>query len=345
MAENKIQRTEIGDLGEFALIERITKNFSSKNKSTIKGIGDDAAVVSNGNYETLISTDMLLEGIHFDLSYMPLKHLGYKAVVVNLSDIYAMNARPEQITVSLGISNRFSVEAIDAFYEGVQQACKTYNVDLVGGDTSASLKGLIVNITAIGKAKKEDIVYRSGAKVGDLICVTGDLGSAFMGFQILNREKQVYNENKNVQPDLAKHEFLVGRQLKPEAKKDLIAYFAENKIKPTSMIDISDGLSSELMHIAKQSEVGCQIFDANLPISKEVFDLAIELNIDPMSCALSGGEDYEMLFTIDPKDEHKINDAEIDVSFIGSIVKASEGCTITTASNNVHKLIAQGWKA
>ncbi len=345
MSENKTKRTEIGDLGEFALIERLTKSFIPKNKSTLKAVGDDAAVISNHNLETLVSTDLLLEGIHFDLSYMPLQHLGYKAVVVNLSDIYAMNAVPEQITISLGISNRFSVEAIELFYEGVKSACEKYNVDLVGGDTSASLKGLIVNVTAIGKAKKEDIVYRSGAKEGDLICVTGDLGGAYMGFQVLNREKQVYSQNNEIQPDLAKHQYLVGRQLKPEAKNDLIAYFAKNDIKPTSMIDISDGLSSELMHIAKQSNVGCQIFDANLPISKEVFDLAIELNIDPMSCALSGGEDYEMLFTIDPKDEHKIDEEAMDVSFIGSVVKASEGCTITTASNNVHQLIAQGWKA
>lgn len=344
MSENNTKRTEIGTLGEFALIERLTKDFSAKNKSTVKGVGDDAAVIDHNGFETLVSTDLFLEGIHFDLAYMPLQHLGYKAVVINLSDIYAMNAIPEQITVSLGISNRFSVEALELFYEGVKQACKKYNVDLVGGDTTSSLKGLIISVTAIGKAKKEDITYRNGAKEGDIVCVTGDLGAAFMGLQILNREKEVYTQNAAVQPDLAEHKYLVGRQLKPEANVALINYFAENNIKPTSMIDVSDGLSSELLHIAKQSNVGCQIFDANLPISKEVFDQAIALNLDPMMCALSGGEDYEILFTIDPKDEAKIDETEIDVAFIGKIIKAEDGCFITTASDNNHKLIAQGWK-
>lgn len=343
MSDNN-KRTELGDLGEFALIDRLTKGFKPNNKSTIKAVGDDAAVIDNSKLVTLVSTDMLLEGIHFDLAFMPLQHLGYKSVVVNLADIYAMNAVPEQITISLAISNRFSVEALELFYEGVHQACETYNIDLVGGDTTSSLKGLIISVTSIGKAKKEDVVYRNGAKEGDLICVTGDLGGAYMGFQILNREKQVYSQNAKIQPNLAEHKYLVGRQLKPEVNKDLISYFAKNDFKPTSMIDISDGLSSELMHISKQSNVGCNIFDANLPISKEVFDQAIEFNIDPMTCALNGGEDYEILFTIDPKDEHKINEDEIDVSFIGSITKLEDGCTITTSSNKVHQLIAQGWK-
>lgn len=339
------KRTELGELGEFALIDRLTKGFKAKNKSTIKAIGDDAAVIENTNkMVSVISTDMLLEGIHFDLSYMPLRHLGYKAVVVNISDIYAMNAIPKQITVSLAISNRFSVEALELFYTGVKDACKKYKLDLVGGDTSSSLKGLIINITAIGEAKKENIVYRNGAKEGDLICVTGDLGAAYLGFQVLNREKQVFEENPNAQPDISKHKYLVGRQLKPEAKPQLISYFKDYEIKPTSMIDISDGLSSELLHLSKQSNIGCKIYDANLPISKEVFDLAIELNLDPMMCALSGGEDYEMLFTINPKDEFKINETEIDVSFIGEIVKKEIGCKIVTESGNEHELVAQGWK-
>jgi thiamine-monophosphate kinase len=344
MSENNTKRTELGELGEFALIDRLTKDFSAKNKSTLKGVGDDAAVIDNAGFETLVSTDLFLEGIHFDLAYMPLQHLGYKSVIINLSDIYAMNAIPEQITISLGISNRFSVEALEQFYEGVQQACKKYNVDFVGGDTTSSLKGLIISVTAIGKAKKEDITYRTGAKEGDIVCVTGDLGAAFMGLQILNREKEVYAHNAEIQPDLSEHKYLVGRQLKPEANVALIKYFAENDIKPTSMIDVSDGLSSEVLHIAKQSDVGFQIFDANLPISKEVFDQAIALNIDPMMCALSGGEDYELLFTIDPKDEAKLNEDEIDFTVIGKVINKEEGCYITTSSNNNHKLIAQGWK-
>ncbi len=340
----KQKRTELGDLGEFALIERLTKGFSSKNESTIKAVGDDAAVISNPNCETLVSTDMLLEGIHFDLAFMPLQYLGYKAVVVNLSDIYAMNAVPQQITVSLAISNRFSVEALELFYEGVKLACQKYNVDLVGGDTTSSLKGLIISITAVGKAKKEDITYRSGAKEGDIVCVTGDLGAAYMGFQVLNREKQVFQQNAKVQPNLSEHAYIIGRQLKPDANDKLIEYFAQNNIKPTSMIDVSDGLSSELLHISKQSNVGCHIYEANLPISKEVFDLAITFNIDPMTCALNGGEDYEMLFTLNPKDEHKINETAIDVSIIGEITHIDKGCTITSASNKSHQLIAQGWK-
>jgi len=345
MSEDKnTKRTELGTLGEFGLIDRLTQNFSPKNASTIKAIGDDAAVINHQELSTLVSTDMLIEGVHFDLAFMPLQHLGYKAVVIGIADIYAMNAIPEQITISLAISNRFSVEALELFYKGVHQACNSYNVDLVGGDTTSSLKGLIISLTAIGKAKEKEIVYRNGAKEGDLICVTGDLGGAYMGFQILNREKQVYSQNANIQPDLSQHKYLVGRQLKPEINKGLISYFAKNEFLPTSMIDISDGLSSELLHISKQSNVGCNIFDANLPISKEVFDQALEFNIDPMTCALNGGEDYELLFTIDPKDEFKINESEIDVSFIGTITKKEEGCNITTASNNVHKLTAQGWK-
>lgn len=343
MSEN-IKRTELGELGEFALIDRLTKDFNAKNESTFKAVGDDAAVIIHDSIATLVSTDMLIEGIHFDLSYMPLKHLGYKAVVANISDIYAMNAIPEQITVSIAVSNRFSVEALEILYEGIKQACDVYNIDLVGGDTTSSLSGLAISITAIGKAKKEQLAFRSGAKAGDKICVSGDLGGAYLGFQVLNREKQIHLENPNIQPDLSKHQYIVGRQLKPEARKNIIEYLHQNEIVPTSMIDISDGLASELLHIAKQSKVGCKIYDANLPISKEVFDQAMEFNIDPMTCALNGGEDYELLFTIDPKDEAMIEMSELDVSIIGTIEDIEAGCVIITASNTEYKLTAQGWK-
>lgn len=343
MAEN-IKRTELSSLGEFALIDRLTKDFKAKNSNTIKAIGDDAAVIEHKDSCTLISTDMLVEGVHFDLSYMPLKHLGYKAVVVNISDIYAMNATPQQITVSVALSNRFSVEALEEFYAGIKQACETYHIDLVGGDTTSSVKGLIISITAIGSAKKEDITYRNGAKVGDKICVTGDLGGAYLGFQVLNREKQIHLQNPNIQPDLSNHQYIVGRQLKPEAKRSLIAFFKENEIKPTAMIDLSDGVSSDMMHIAKQSNVGCKIYDANLPVSKEVFDQAMEFNLDPMTCALNGGEDYEMLFTINPKDEAMIELSDLDISIIGEITKAEEDCVIVTSNNKEYKLLAQGWK-
>lgn len=343
MQENS-KRTEIGELGEFGLIERLTQNFKPKNSSTTKAIGDDAAVIDNKDLVSLVSTDMLIEGVHFDLSYMPLKHLGYKAVIVNISDIYAMNGIPEQITVSLGISNRFSVEALEDFYAGVQQACEVYNIDLVGGDTTSSLKGFIISITAIGKAKKENIAYRNGAKVGDKICVTGDLGGAYLGFQVLNREKQIHLQNPEIQPDLSNHQYIVGRQLKPEAQKSLIEFLHQNHITPTAMIDLSDGLASDLKHIAKESGVGCKIYDANLPISKEVFDQAMEFNLDPMTCALNGGEDYEMLFTIDPKDEAAVELSGLDISIIGEIHSLENGCTIVTSTGNEHKLTAQGWK-
>lgn len=343
MSENN-KRTEIGELGEFGLIERLTKNFAPKNSSTLKAIGDDAAVIENTGWATVVSTDLLLEGVHFDLSYMPLKHLGYKAVVINISDIYAMNAIPEQITVSLGISNRFSVEALEEFYAGVRQACELYKIDLVGGDTTSSLKGLVISITAIGKGKKESLSYRNGAKVGDKICVTGDLGAAYLGFQVMNREKQIHLQNPEIQPDLSNHQYIVGRQLKPEAQKALIEFFHENNIVPTSMIDLSDGLASDLKHLAKESNVGCKIYDANLPISKEVFDQAMEFNLDPMTCALNGGEDYEMLFTIDPKNEAEIELSDLDITVIGSIEAIENGCVIVGSSGSEHKIIAQGWK-
>ena len=343
MAENT-KRTEIGELGEFGLIERLTKNFAPKNGSTFKAIGDDAAVIENKDWATVVSTDLLLEGVHFDLSYMPLKHLGYKAVVINISDIYAMNAIPEQITVSLGISNRFSVEALEEFYAGVRQACELYKIDLVGGDTTSSLKGLVISITAIGKAQKESLTYRNGAKIGDKICVTGDLGAAYLGFQVMNREKQIHLQNPEIQPDLSNHQYIVGRQLKPEAQKALIEFLHENKIVPTAMIDLSDGLASDLKHIAKESNVGCKIYDANLPISKEVFDQAMEFNLDPMTCALNGGEDYEMLFTIDPKNEAEIELSDLDITVIGTIEAIENGCVIVGSSGAEHKILAQGWK-
>lgn len=340
-----MQRTELSALGEFGLIERITKDFKPQNKSTKKAIGDDAAVIDYEGLQTVVSTDLLVEGVHFDLAYTPLKHLGYKAVVVNLSDIYAMNAMPEQITVSLAISNRFSMEAIEELYSGIEQACKFYGIDLVGGDTTSSLKGLIISVTAVGKAKPEDLVYRNGAKEGDFICVSGNLGAAYIGLQILNREKQVYLENSEMQPELEAHKYVVGRQLKPEARKDIVEYLKAIDVKPTSMMDVSDGLSSELMHISKQSNVGCHIYEANVPIHNDTYNQAIEFNIDPITCALSGGEDYELLFTIRPEDELKINASAIGISFMGKITAADKKCLIQTRANHLHELVAQGWNA
>lgn len=339
------KHTPISKLGEFGLIDHLTQGFEPKLESTIKGIGDDAAVLSHQNMETLITTDFLIEGVHFDLSFMPLKHLGYKAVVVNLSDIYAMNGTPTQITVSLAISNRFSIEALDELYAGIKHACDFYNVDLVGGDTTSSHQGLNISITTIGVAKKEDIVYRSGAKEGDFICVSGNLGASYMGLQILNREKQVYLENPKMQPVLEDHQYLVGRQLKPEARKDIIAYLKDHDIKPTSMIDVSDGLSSDLLHICKQSEVGCHIYEANVPVHNDTYNQALEFNMDPITAALSGGEDYELLFTVAPEDEDKINSQEIDVFVIGKIVSKDKGKTIQTRANHLHEITAQGWNS
>ena len=343
MATNNTKRTEISTLGEIGLIDRLTKAYQPKNQSTLVGIGDDAAVMDHGKYKTVISTDLLMEGIHFDLMYMPLKHLGYKSVVVNLSDIYAMNAIPKQITMSLGISSRFSVEAMDEFYEGVYAACKFYGVDLVGGDTTSSLKGLAISVTAIGQGKAEQLSYRNGAKVGDLLCVTGDLGAAYLGLQILEREKQIYLENPNIQPDLENQDYLVGRQLKPEARKDIIERFHQAALVPTSMIDISDGLASETFHICRSSKVGAIIEENKLSIHPDTQQLGIKFNIDPTTCALSGGEDYELLFTVSPKDLEKVRFIP-DVSIIGEIVEASQGVTLHTKSGKIHKLKAQGWQ-
>jgi len=335
--------THISSLGEFGLIEKLTKGFANINESTIKGVGDDAAVIDNGGKKTIVSTDLLVEGIHFDLVYTPLKHLGYKSVVVNVSDIYAMNAQPKQITVSLAISSKFTVEALEELYEGIKLACKNYKVDLVGGDTTSSLSGLIISVTAIGEANIEDIVYRSGAKEGDLVCVTGDLGGAYLGLQILEREKAVYLEHPDVQPEFDNADYLIGRQLKPEARKDVIQYFKEMNVKPTSMMDLSDGLSSDIFHICKQSNVGCELNEPAIPVNEITYNMALKFNLDPVTCALNGGEDYELLFTIEPEDETKLSEDE-NFSIVGQITKKENGCVLVTRSGNRHQLKAQGWK-
>ncbi len=336
-------RTDIGSLGEFGLIEHLTGKFPLSQPSSVKGVGDDAAVIDNEGYLTVVSTDMLVEGIHFDLAYTPLKHLGYKAVVVNLSDIYAMNAQPKQITVSIAVSNRFSVEALEEFYAGIEAACKTYGVDLVGGDTSSSNKGFIISVTAIGQGEKGKICYRNTAKVGDLICVTGDLGSAFLGLQLLEREKQIFLSTPGVQPDLEGKDYLVGRQLKPEARKEMIELFAQNRLVPTSMIDISDGLASDLFHICKQSGVGAFIEESGVPIHMDAQLQALEFHLDPITCALNGGEDYELLFTISPNDVEKVRYLP-DIFIMGEIVDARDGVRLHTKGGNIHALKAQGWR-
>ena len=338
------ERTEISTLGEFGLIEHLTKNIEIQNASSIVGVGDDAAVVDQFGKQTVITTDLLIEGVHFDLMYTPLKHLGYKSVVVNLSDIYAMNAIPTQIIVSLGISNKFSVEALEEFYEGIYAACDAYGVDLVGGDTTSSQKGFIISVTAIGEVSPGKYVKRSGAKKGDLICVSGDLGGAYLGLTLLEREKKIYLENPGVQPDLENESYIVGRVLKPEARKDIIEFFAENNITPTSMMDISDGLSSELLHICKQSEAGAVLYEEKIPVHEQARQFAYKLEIDPTACALSGGEDYELLFTMKQEDYDKIVLNE-NISVIGYITEADEGATIITRGGNKFPITAQGWNA
>ena len=340
--EQYIKRTEIGSLGEFGLIERLTQSITLNNQSSLKGVGDDAAVIDNGSHVTLVSTDMLMEGIHFDLMYTPLKHLGYKAVVVNISDIYAMNGKPEQITVSVGISNRFSVEAMEEFYEGIKAACDRYNVDLVGGDTTSSQKGMVISITAIGRGEKEKITYRNKAKVGDLVCVTGDLGAAYLGLQILEREKRIYLSNPGVQPDLEQQNYLIGKQLKPEARKDMVELFSKNQLVPTAMIDISDGMASDLFHICRQSNVGAFIEESGVPIHPDAQLMAIKFKLDPITCALSGGEDYELLFTIDPEDIEKVKYLP-DIYIAGEIVDPKDGINLHTKGGNIHAIKAQGW--
>jgi thiamine-monophosphate kinase len=337
-------RTEISNLGEFGLIEHLTKNFEIQNASTILSVGDDAAVIDHFGKQTVVSTDMLVEGIHFDLMYTPLRHLGYKSVVVNLSDIYAMNATPTQVTMSIAFSSRFSLEALEEFYEGVYAACEKYKVDLVGGDTSSSTKGFIISVTAIGEVAPDKIVKRSGAKKGDLLCVSGFLGGAFLGLTILEREKKIYLEHPEIQPDLEEQQFIVGRMLKPDARKDIIEFFEEQNITPTSMMDVSDGLSSEILHICKQSIVGCKLYEDKIPVHDEAKQFAYKLELDPTLCALSGGEDYELLFTI-PQSEHEKVVLNEEISVIGYITDIEEGVHIITKGGNTHKLTAQGWNA
>lgn len=342
MFENKsTQRTPIDQLGEFALIKKITENFSLQQDSTQKGIGDDAAVIQHKE-ETVVSTDLLVEGVHFDLSYVPLKHLGYKAVVVNLSDIYAMNATPKQITVSMALSNRFPLEAVEELYEGIRLACSQYKVDLVGGDTTSSTTGLLLSVTALGEAQKNKIAYRSGAQENDLIVVSGDLGGAYMGLQILEREKAVFKVNPKSQPDLSQYTYSVGRQLKPEARKDVIELLESLDIQPTAMIDISDGLSSELLHLAEQSGKGLQIYEDKIPIDPEVIRIGEEFNLNPATIALNGGEDYELLFTVKQADFEKIKSHPL-LSIIGHITTAKAGNHLVTGLGQQIALTAQGW--
>jgi thiamine-monophosphate kinase len=337
-------RTEISSLGEFGLIEHLTKNFEIQNASTIVSVGDDAAVIDHFGKQTVITTDLLLEGVHFDLMYTPLKHLGYKAVVVNVSDVYAMNATPTHITMSIGISNKFSVEALNEFYEGVYLACEKYNVDLIGGDTSSSKKGFVISVTAIGEVPPNKFVKRSTAQKGDLICVTGDLGAAFLGLTILEREKKIYLENPQVQPDLEQEDYIIGRILKPEARKDVIQFFEENNIVPTSMMDVSDGLSSEALHICKQSNLGCRIYEEKLPIKEQTRNAAFKFGLDPTVCALNGGEDYELIFTLKQEDHDKITLNE-EISVIGYMTEMAEGSKIITKAGNTFDITAQGWNA
>ncbi len=338
------QRTEIATLGEFGLIDHLTKNFEIQNASTIVSIGDDAAVIDHFGKQTVVTTDMLVEGIHFDLMYTPLKHLGYKSVIVNLSDIYAMNATPTQITMSIAFSNRFSVEALDEFYEGVYAACERYDVDLIGGDTSASQKGFLISVTALGEVTPNNFVRRNTAQEGDLICVSGFVGGAFLGLTLLEREKKIYLENPQIQPDLEGEDYIVGRLLKPEARRDIIQFLEQNKITPTAMMDVSDGVSSEALHICKQSNVGCRIYEEKLPIHELARQAAYKFGLDPTVCALNGGEDYELMFTLKQDDYDKIVLNE-DISVIGYVVPAEEGRKFMSKGGNTFDLVAQGWNA
>lgn len=339
-----MQRTEISTYGEFGLIKHLTEKFKIENSSTLKGVGDDAAVLSYENKKVLVTTDLLLEGIHFDLVYVPLRHLGYKAAVVNFSDIYAMNGEPKQITVSIGVSKRFSVEDLDEFYSGIQMACQKYGVDLIGGDTSASLTGLTISITCIGEADEKDIVYRNGAKENDLVCVTGNLGSAYMGLQLLEREKLVFSGSEEVQPDFEEKEYILQRQLKPEARQDIIQALRQKGVLPTAMMDISDGLSSELIHICTQSNVGCRIYEDKIPINIQAVLMAEELNMNIVTAALNGGEDYELLFTASLEDYDKIVAME-GVAIVGHMTKSAFGLQLVGREGEEIELRAQGWNS
>lgn len=337
------KRTEISDLGEFGLIEKLAGEVKIHHGETVKGIGDDAAVYKLGDDLVLLSTDMLLEGVHFDLSYIPLQHLGFKAVAVNVSDIAAMNGIPKQVTIGLGLSNRFSVEAVEAIYEGVRVACQEYKVDLVGGDTTASRAGLVLSVTVMGTATKETVTYRSGAKANDILCVTGDLGAAYVGLQVLEREKQEYLGNPEMQPKLEHYPYVVGRQLRPRARMDIVYELRDLGVVPTSMIDVSDGLASDLFHLCKQSNLGAAVYEDKLPIDKETFETAAEFAIDPNTCALNGGEDYELLFTIQQEDFEKLKNHE-DIHTIGYMHAPDHGKVLVTRSGNAVALKAQGWK-
>ncbi len=337
-------KTNLSELGEFGLIEHLTRSFSPKLPSTIKAIGDDGAVLNFENKHTIVTTDLLVEGVHFDLAYMPLKHLGYKAVMVNVSDVYAMNAKATQITVSIAVSNRFPVEALEELYSGIELAAKLYNIDVVGGDTTSSTSGLLISVTALGVAEKEDVVFRSGAKPNDLLVVTGDLGAAYMGLQILEREKQVFQANPNAQPDLDQYTYLIERQLKPEARKDIPPLLKELGVKPTSMIDISDGLSSEVIHLCKNSQVGANLYEDKIPLDPAVISVCEEFDIDSTTIALSGGEDYELLFTVSQGDFDKIK-ANPHLTVIGHMTEESEGMHLITRANTKIPLIARGWNS
>jgi len=341
MSEN---RTEVSSLGEFGLIEHLTRNIEIQNASTIVGVGDDAAVIDHFGKQTVVSTDLLIEGIHFDLMYTPLQHLGYKSVIVNLSDVYAMNATPTQITLSIRISNRISLEALDEFYEGVYAACEKYGVDLVGGDTSNSQKGFIISVTAIGEVSPDKFVERSTARVGDLLCCTGDLGAAYLGLILLEREKRIFLENPGVRADLEGEKYVIGRLLKPEARKDQIEFFQQAEIMPTSMMDISDGLSSEILHICRESGVGCVLHEEKIPIAEDTRNAAFKFELDPTACALSGGEDYELLFTVSQQDYDKLVLNE-QISVIGYMTESEKGSKIITKGGNTFDITAQGWNA
>lgn len=342
MIKDNTKGTKLSELGEFGLINHLTNNIKLKHESTIKGIGDDAAVLDYKNNKTIISTDMLIEGIHFDLTYTPLKHLGYKAVITNLSDICAMNAQPKQITVSIAISEKFSLEAIEEIYEGIHLACDKYNVDLIGGDTTSSLTGLCICITVLGDGTEDHITYRNTANDNDLICVSGNLGAAYMGLQLLEREKKVFEENPDIQPDLDGFDYILERQLKPEARLDVVKTLKEKEILPTAMIDVSDGLASEVMHICNDSDKGCVIYEDKIPVDYQTYKMAEEFSMSSTVCALNGGEDYELLFTI-PLDQHeKIKEIQ-DIKVIGHITGKEEGCKLQTRDGNTLELKAQGW--
>ncbi len=345
MLENKNNdSTSLEKLGEFGLIDHLTKNFNSTQKSTLKGIGDDAAVLDFTDKKTVLTTDLLIEGVHFDLSYMPLKHLGYKAVMVNLSDVYAMNAIATQITVSIAVSNRFPLEALEELYAGIATACKAFEVDLIGGDTTSSKTGLMISITALGEVDEDKITYRSGAKANDLLVVSGDLGAAYMGLQILEREKEVFKVNPNNQPDLEPYSYIVERQLKPEARKDIVSLLQQLDVQPTSMIDISDGLSSEILHLCKSSNVGCNLFEDKIPLDPTVISSCEEFKVDSTMIALSGGEDYELLFTVDQSAFLKLK-GNPSLSIIGHMTQASEGANLITRAETKIPLTAQGWNS